>query len=105
MRKPLEELQRRLTEEERQLRLRDEHPIFEAGEPPRPEGLPRIVRRRWNELATQLLEKGLLARTDGEALLAMCEARVDGDDTEAMRLLQIFKKRGKVPLPQAPVEQ
>jgi len=105
MRKPLEELQRRLTEEERLLRLRDEHPTFEAGEPPRPEGLHRKLRRRWNELATKLLEKGWLARTDGEALLAMCEARVNGDDTEAMRLLQIFKKRGKVPLPEVPVKQ
>jgi phage terminase large subunit-like protein len=105
-RKSLELLHRRLTEEERQQRLRDEHPTFECGEPPRAEGLSRQERRLWNDFASRLLEKGWLARTDGEALLAMVHARLkktDEGDDEAIRILETFKNRGKVPASQPAV--
>jgi phage terminase large subunit-like protein len=104
-RKPLELLHRRLTEEERSRRLRDENPLFEAGEPPRVEGLPRNIRRWWNKYASGLLKKGWLARSDGDVLLAMAQAGADGDDDEVIRLLDGFKTRGKVPLPQAPAQK
>jgi phage terminase large subunit-like protein len=96
-RKPLQFVQRDETKEAKARRASEENPIFERGEPLRPEGLSPRIRKRWNICATNLLGKGLLARTDGVQLLAMVNAWIDGNDVEAFRLMKEFEARGVVP--------
>jgi phage terminase large subunit-like protein len=88
-----------MSREAYEARKKAENPVYEAGEPLRPESLPKSVRLWWNKCATKLLKKGWLARTDGAVLLVLSQSAADDDHDEFIRLWDVFKTRGKVPLP------
>lgn len=56
--------------------------------PERPKGLSRLARREWEQITRMLLAKGGLAKVDGKALAAYCEAYARSE--EANRLIDKF---------------
>ena len=75
---------RSLTPEQREIRRKQEACAFEWGYPARPQGLPRAVREAWNLYAAKLHARRELAYSDGDALLAVAEAKVEGGDVNAL---------------------
>jgi phage terminase large subunit-like protein len=104
-RKHSSEVRRNETLEARAARIAAENCAYELGKPPRPQGLSLTVRRWWNKCEAKLLSEGFLARTDGDALLAMSQAAADGDEREAFRLYNVFKTRGPVPKPEVKADE
>jgi Phage Terminase len=72
---------------------------FQLGYPPRPQGLSRALRRLWDEYAVKLYEKRLLASTDGELLLQLCNAKQLSDSKTLNRIASTFKERAPFPEP------
>lgn len=72
---------------------------FQLGYPPRPQGLSRALRRLWDDYAVKLYAKRLLASTDGELLLQLCNAKQVSDSKTLSRIASTFKERTPFPEP------
>jgi P27 family predicted phage terminase small subunit len=64
--------------------LNDAEPLVPKGCPERPKGLSFVARREWNRITADLAEAGLLARTDGKALMGYCDAYSDWQEANRM---------------------
>jgi phage terminase large subunit-like protein len=90
---------RHMTAAERKRRAELETPAFTFGLPPRPQSLDRTTRNLWNKRAGQLLQRRLLARTDGEALMRLVEAELVGND-QLMKDIIAATWRERQPFPE-----
>lgn len=71
------------------------------GEPLRPEGLPEVQRRRWNEIVQDCHAARLLAKSDGPFLLETIQLRMKAHRAKAVK--RYFKDRTPFPKEAEPV--
>ncbi len=96
-RKNIDEIQGHRTKAELQRRHAQEFGPGAFGLPPRVQGLDRVTRNLWNKWAKYLLDKRLLARTDGPALMAMVEAELIGDRERMEAIAATWRDREPFP--------
>lgn len=68
-----------------------------CGLPPRVQGLDRVTRNIWNKWAKYLLDKRLLSRVDGPALMALVEAELIGDRERMEAIAAVWRDREPFP--------
>lgn len=64
--------------------MNEQEPEPEAGDPPMPEDLSKKAQLQWKRLVPILREMKVLTRADGDALAALCTARVRWRQAEDM---------------------
>jgi len=102
-RKTVEELKQsggwvHLSKDEQARRLAAEAPLtFEFGTPPTPKGLSPREHALWRYYCEALLEKRVLAKTDGELLLEIIRAKSLGDETKLSECVAVLRTREPFP--------
>jgi phage terminase large subunit-like protein len=106
-RKQLAEKKGRLTSETLKRRAQEEIDSRRhvAGYPVRPQGLPKKARELWNDYATKLHVRRLLATDDADLLLLLVNAKLVGDDATIKRGAEQFAAREPFPEPEAAPEE
>jgi phage terminase large subunit-like protein len=92
-----------LSKAEQSRRLAQEAALFAFGTPARPANLSPKEKRLWEQYTSALLEKRVLAQSDGPIVLELVRAKLL-EDSEAMKAgVRIFMDR--TPFPEEPDEQ
>jgi len=73
-RRPLPTATKKLRGNAGKRKLNDAEPPHEPGEPELPKGLSRAAKQEWRRIVPELLGRGVLAKLDGKALGAYCQA-------------------------------
>jgi phage terminase large subunit-like protein len=77
-------------------------PKFVLGYPPRPAGLSLALRKLWAHYAVALYKRRLLAETDCELLMQLCNAKQVDDTDTIQRIANVYEARTPFPEPTLP---